>query len=568
MISGAGAFGNNEYDAIVIGSGAAGLTCATRLAQAGQRVLLAEKNEWLGGYSHGFSQDGFYWDHGGHIFLAYKLGAQARQVFQRLKLDQRLEMVPDKHDYRCIFPDESLAIPADMTEAADVFTQRFPDEREGIARVLLIMESMIDQVDAFVPSFRVADRPGERHLFDPVMEQFQRPKFGSLLSRSVRGQLMPGSNLLKYQTRTLTDLLNEYLRDPRLKGYFSMLSAGIGIGPSRLSAPIAGVFFIHALRTMWMPKGGFGQLAASLGELFEESGGTIVTGAEVSRITTHEGRVTGVETADGRNYRANYVVSACDARHTFLDMLDPLVVPADLRARLPKMDLSPSIFQVHLGVDMDLEPYRKDIKRLNFIYSTDNIDRAMQNFPEGNVEDAAFFLYVATFHQPEMAPPGQHSLKLEAYTTLNARGIDWERDKEQISQVFIRRAEKLIPDLGNHIVTKALRTPNDLLRDTGNSEGAFAGWAFTPELLSRGRPQQRTPVPGLYLAGHWTTPSAGVPWVMLSGFNTAGMVIADRQGGRKLPLPRTLLERRRAAQGKPLPPERAALITGSPRDDD
>jgi hypothetical protein len=29
------------------------------------------------------------------------------------------------------------------------------------------------------------------------------------------------------------------------------------------------------------------------------------------------------------------------------------------------------------------------------------------------------------------------------------------------------------------------------------------------------------------MAGHWTTPSAGVPWVMLSGYNTAGMVVSD-----------------------------------------
>ncbi|HEX5166162.1 MAG TPA: FAD-dependent oxidoreductase, partial [Thermomicrobiales bacterium] len=142
-------------------------------------------------------------------------------------------------------------------------------------------------------------------------------------------------------------------------------------------------------------------------------------------------------------------------------------------------------------------------------------------------EDAAFFLYVATFHQPEMAPPGMHSLKLEAYTTLGAKGIDWERDKEDIAKVFVRRAEKLIPNLGQHIVTQALRTPQDLYNDTGNSEGAFAGWAFTPELLSRERPSQRSPVPGLYLAGHWTTPTAGVPWVMVSGFNTAGLVSAD-----------------------------------------
>jgi len=214
-------------------------------------------------------------------------------------------------------------------------------------------------------------------------------------------------------------------------------------------------------------------------------------------------------------------------------MLEPQFVPAELRAELPRTPLTPSIFQVHLGVDMDLEPYRNQIKRLNFIYPYDDIDRAMGNFPNGNVEEAAFFLYVATFHQPEMAPPGKHSLKLEAYTTLNSTGIDWERDQQRIGDIFIRRAEQLIPHLGEHIVTRVHRTPLDLQRDTGNSDGAFAGWSFAPEQLSHGRPFQRTPVPGLYLAGHWTTPSAGVPWVMLSGYNTASMVIGDRARGRR-----------------------------------
>jgi phytoene desaturase len=526
---------SSQYDVVVIGSGAAGLACASRLAKSGMKTILLEKNEWFGGYSHGFSKDGFYWDHGGHIFLAYRLGAQAREVFQRLKLDELVEMVPDKHDYRCIFPDESLSITADITEAGDVFAKRFPEERDGIAKVLLTMESLIDEVDMFVPSFRVATKPGQRGFLDPIKEQFQRPRLSSSVSPLLRTAHAPGANLTKYQSRTLTDLLDEHLKSPRLKGYFSMLSAGIGAPPGKLSAVIAGVFFIHALRTQWMPMGGFGKLGEAMVGMIEEAGGTVVTGAEVTRIHMAEGRVSGVETADGRFFGANAVVSACDARTTFLKMLDPQYVPANLREKLPRMDLSPSIFQVHLGVDMDLEPYRKDIKRLNFIYPYDDIDRAMDNFPNGNVEDAAFFLYVATFHQPEMAPPGQHSLKLEAYTRLNAKGIDWERDKEEIAKVFIRRSEKLIPNLGQHIVTQALRTPVDLQRDTGNSEGAFAGWAFTPELLSRERPSQRTPVPGLYLAGHWTTPTAGVPWVMVSGFNTAGMVIADARGRKMSP---------------------------------
>lgn len=519
----------DRYDAIVIGSGAAGLTCATTMARNGLKVLLTEKNDFLGGYSHGFGAKGFYWDHGGHIFLAYRLGAQAREVFQRLELDKRVEMVADQHDYRCVFPDESLALTADISQAADALSARFPDERDGIVKVLLIMERLIDEVDLLVPSFRMAARPGERRRLDPLFEQFQRPLTGRLAAPLMAVAGAPGATLLKYQNRTFKQLLDEHLTSPRLKGFFAMLAVGIAAAPAELSAVIAGVFFIHALRTMWMPHGGFGKLAGALGEMFEERGGTIARGAEVSRILTDDGRVTGVQTEDGRRFLADAVVSACDARRTFLKMLDPRDVPADLRLRLPQMQTSPSFFQVQLGVVMDLSPYRDNIKRLNFIYPYDDIDRAMANFPNGNVEEAAYYLYVATFHQPEMAPAGMHSLKLECPTRIDATGIDWERDKERIADTFVRRTEQIIPDLGRHVVVREIRTPRDLERDTGNAEGAFAGWAFTPKLLSRERPAQRTPVPGLYLAGHWTTPSAGVPWVMLSGYNTAGMVIADRR---------------------------------------
>lgn len=521
-----------HYDAIVFGSGAGGLTCATSLAQQGVRTLLAEKNPWYGGYAHGFGKDGFYWDHGGHIFLAYRLGKQAREVFQRLRLDERVEMIPDQHDYRCVFPEESMELPADISAAADLMAQRFPKERDGIVRVFMTMERMIDEVDLLVPSFRVAAHPGERKWIDPVLEQFQRPRLGNLAAPFARGARMPGKVLLRYQNLTFKDLLDEHLEDPLLKAYFSMLCVGIATAPAELSAVIAGVFFVHSLRTMWMPRGGFGKLAETLAEFFEESGGTLETNAEVSRVVVEDGRAVGVETADGRLFTADAVVCACDAKRLFLEMLPPDVVPAELRDRLPGMKTTPAFFQVQLGVDMDLEPYRDRIKRLNFIYPYPDIDRAMANFPNGNVEEAAYYLYVATFHQPEMAPPGQHSMKLECPTRLDSKGIDWDRDKERIADVFVRRTEAIIPELSKHVVVREIRTPLDLQRDTGNSEGAFAGWAFTPELLTRARPKQRTFIPGLYMAGHWTTPTAGVPWVMLSGYNTAGMVVADLRQGK------------------------------------
>src|SRR5207244_10094427 len=136
------------------------------------------------------------------------------------------------------------------------------------------------------------------------------------------------------------------------------------------------------------------------------------TDAEVNRVVVENGRAVGIETIDGRLFTADAIVSACDAKRLFLEMLPPDVVPAELRQRLPGMKTTPSFFQVQLGVDMDLEPYRDQIKRLNFIYPYPDIDRSMANFTNGNVEEAAYYLYIATLHTTEMEPPGTQSLML------------------------------------------------------------------------------------------------------------------------------------------------------------
>ena len=521
---------DTHYDAIVYGSGAAGLTCALTLAQQGAKVALLEKNAYVGGYAHGDGEQGFYWDHGGHILLAYRLGMQPREVFERLGIPRRIAMVPDRQDFQCVFPDERLELPADLTEAADVLADRFPHERRGIAKVFLAMEQMVADLDKVVPSFRVADRPGRGKAIDKLLVQFQKPWLSDLMNPMAQAMKFPGHTLLKYQNLTLKDLLDEHMTDPLAKAYLAQLAVGIGTPPGRLSAAIAGVFLTHALRTMWMPAGGFGRLAETLREMYLEAGGTVITSAEVARVVVRGGKARGVETVDGRVFPAKAVVCASDARRLYLDQLPASVVPAKLRERLPQLPTTPSFFQVQLGVDMDLTPYRDQIKRLNFVYDGHDLDEAMAQFPSGNVEKAAFYVYVATFHQPDLAPPGMASVKLECPTTLVSGDLDWERDKEWIADTFIRRAEQVIPGLRDHIVVRRVRTPLDMVRDTGNSDGAFAGWALVPQMLSRQRPPQRTVVPGLYAAGQWTTPNAGLPWVMVSGYNTAGMVLRDALG--------------------------------------
>ena len=53
-----------NYDAIVVGGGAAGLTAAAYLAKSGYATLLCEKENKLGGLVNAFSRNGFVYDGG------------------------------------------------------------------------------------------------------------------------------------------------------------------------------------------------------------------------------------------------------------------------------------------------------------------------------------------------------------------------------------------------------------------------------------------------------------------------------------------------------------------------
>ena len=78
-------------------------------------------------------------------------------------------------------------------------------------------------------------------------------------------------------------------------------------------------------------KAGLGALTRALADAARGFGAEIRTGADVERITTKDGRVTGVVLAGGEEIPARAVASAADPKHTFLRLLDPAVLdPEDL----------------------------------------------------------------------------------------------------------------------------------------------------------------------------------------------------------------------------------------------
>ncbi len=75
----------SQYDVIIAGSGAGGLLSALGLSAEGNRVLVLEKGNHLGGVWYGYHVNGYRVDHGLHVITRVKRGAFARYLTKYLK---------------------------------------------------------------------------------------------------------------------------------------------------------------------------------------------------------------------------------------------------------------------------------------------------------------------------------------------------------------------------------------------------------------------------------------------------------------------------------------------------
>ena len=102
---------------------------------------------------------------------------------------------------------------------------------------------------------------------------------------------------------------------------------------------------------------------------------------------------------------------------------------------------------------------------------------------------------------------------------------------DDLSQHLILKASVLVPDLNKRILVRAEATPKTIEKWTGNFQGAAYGWAQIPGQSGILRLQRTTPIPNLFLTGHWTSPGGGIAAVVASGELTAEAIWSKFERG-------------------------------------
>lgn len=508
---------SNSYDVIVIGSGIGGLVAALSCAQQERSVLVLEAGKQFGGYTNPFARKRFHFDPGIHYIGECQEGGSFRRLLDRLGLEDVTfkPLDPDGFDHY-VFPDYQVKNCVGLMRFRDRLAADFPAEREGLDRFFTLLRDADFSIKA------TRRMPGVRDL-------------AQLFARA--------PNVLRWSRSSLAECLDQHFTDPRLKAALAGPVGDLGLPPSRLSALMHFGLLCHYAEGAFFPAGGSAGLRDAFVDSLKAHGAQLKRNQTVTRILHECGRVTGVQTADGQEYRAAQVISNAQATSTY-EMVGLEQVSQRLRKKLSQTELSYASIVIFMGVEGDLPTDHIGSTNI-WNYASTDIDAMYGDGPMGDHrENGSYFLTVPTQKDPagQLAPEGKQTVEIVALCRHEPfkkwfadktmkRGEEYQALKEEIADSFIARAEAHLPGLRESIVLKEVATPATNYSFTLSPDGNIYGPAHTVGQTMPFRFGTRTPIQGLYLCGS-SVMSAGIVSCAASGRVAAKLALEDRAPSR------------------------------------
>jgi len=503
----------DQFDALIIGSGLGGLSCAAAFARQGFRVLVLEQHDKPGGYATAFRRPGgFLFDCSLHSTTVGERGG-VHNLIPGFPEIQDLEFVPHKVLYRAVFPEHDIRVPhRNLPAYLETLSKAFPAEADGI-----------------------------RSLFDGIAALERELNAYAKAAGKVEMSRMPVEfpQLVRYSASTWGQVLGAHIKDPKLQAIVSALWTYYGLPPSRL----AGIYY--ALPTLYYlteggyyPRGRSQNISDAFVKFIEARGGRVLLRTRAERILVDNGAAVGVRAADGRQFLARAVISNANAYDTFHKLLEPADALRDYLARMERFSVSLSAFQIFLGLNTDLV-HKLGVADSEIFYSHGyDPEAAYQAALKADVENCGFCVTLYDNLFEGYSPKGKNTLNIIALQGFDhwkpyeadywkGNKAAYRAEKERIAGILIKQVEKtLLPGLSQAIEVKEIGTPLTHARYTSNYRGAIYGWDQTLDNAMPRRVGHATPIRNLYIAGAWSSPGHGYIAVIRSGLECFAQIMA------------------------------------------
>lgn len=472
---------------VVVGAGVGGLCAAIRLAAAGRRVTVLERNAVPGGKLAVRERDGFWFDTGPSLLTLPQVFDDVLAL-AGMRLADEVDLVRLDPQFRYHWPDGSSL---DVADDPDVTAGNAEALRAGNGAAMRRFLARSERI------WSIAERT---FLAGPMERSWQ------LFTRMRSPLDLVGIDPL----RTLHGAAARCFDDERLVQWAGRYATYSGSSPYRAPATLACIAHVEAGHGCWYPMGGLGALTDVLVRAAAKVGVDIRCGVDVTRLRVDTARhcVTGVVTA-GDEAHTGHVVANVDAVHLYRDLLPD----AGALRRVRRAEPSGSGFVILAAV----RGTTPGLAHHNIWFSPsyraeyDALDAARY------ADDPTIYACVSSVTDPSQAPAGHENW----FLLVNAPPAP-PRDADAYAALVLDRLAARGTDLRDRVVFTELVTPADLAARYRADGGAIYGTSSNGRQAAFVRPANVTPYAGLHLVGGSSHPGGGLPMVA-----TSGRIVAD-----------------------------------------
>jgi phytoene dehydrogenase-like protein len=529
------------WDTIVVGGGHNGLVTAAYLARAGERVLVLEAKDRVGGAcTTEETWPGFRVSTAAYVVSLFRPEIVrdldlARRGYAVLKRDpSSFTPFPDGR-FLLMGPDPEL----NQREVAK-FSARDADRLAGYEAMLEHVARVIEPTLLETPPDPFSRRPSDLLRLARLGARFLRlgPKDGPAAVEILTGAARP--------------MLDRWFESDEVKATLAT-DAIIGAWASPSTPGTAYVLFHHVMgevdgaRGVWgYVRGGMGALSEAIASAARGSGAEIRTGARVSQIVVRRGAAHGVVLEDGTELFARRIASGVDATTTLLRLVGAEHLPPDVVEAAGRIDYTSGSLKINVALAAlpsfrawpteGAAPGPQHRGTIHVAPSLDYLERAFDDARAGLPSRAPVLeCTIPSAVDPSVAPPGRHLMSMFVqYAPYRLAEGSWETERERFADRCFDLLEELAPGFRSSVIAREVLAPPDLERRFGLPGGNIFQGAMTLSQLFSMRPlpgyaDYRTPIENLYLCGAATHPGGGV--MGACGHNAAREMLRDRRRG-------------------------------------